>query len=57
MKIEKHKFKFVGKITTSIGITMYTKNESIISVVNRADEALYISKNSGRNIVNYKYNI
>ena len=56
IKIEKHKFKFVGKITTSIGITMYEKNESIISVVNRADEALYVSKDSGRNCVNYKYN-
>jgi PleD family two-component response regulator len=33
---------------------MYEKNESIISVVNRADEALYVSKDSGRNCVNYK---
>ncbi len=56
MKIEEHKFKYVEKITASIGITIYQKDESITSVVNRADEALYISKNSGRNRVNYKYN-
>ncbi len=54
MKIEAHKFRIVEKITVSIGTAIYTKDESIVSVVNRADEALYISKNRGRNCVNYK---
>jgi diguanylate cyclase len=41
----------VGKITISLGVTEYRANDSIESYLERADKALYASKNSGRNRV------
>lgn len=38
-------------VTVSIGYAVLTDKESSLEVVKRADEALYISKNGGRNMV------
>lgn len=52
--IERHPFKTVESITASIGVTSYISGESIEATVHRADEALYVSKNKGRNQVSYR---
>ena len=44
----------MGKVTASIGVSIYEKDEEIINAINRADEAVYVSKSSGRNCVSYK---
>ena len=41
----------MGKITISIGISKYKDSESLEAFVKRADQALYASKNNGRNQV------
>lgn len=41
----------LGKITLSFGVTTYKKDEATEDFVSRADEALYQSKNAGRNRV------
>ena len=49
--IEKHDFKKIGKITTSFGIAILKENDTIESILKRADEALYEAKKLGRNRV------
>ena len=39
------------QITVSIGLTEYSPNEDIASFVQRADRAMYMSKESGRNTI------
>lgn len=39
------------KVTISLGATLYHQNETIESVVNRADKAMYQSKQTGKNKV------
>ena len=41
----------LGKITLSFGVSTFKVSESVEDFVNRADEALYQSKNTGRNRV------
>jgi diguanylate cyclase len=41
----------VGNITVSAGVAQYVRGEDPMSVVARADRALYVSKQSGRNRV------
>jgi diguanylate cyclase len=41
----------LGKITLSFGVAKYKTNEATEDFVNRADKALYKSKNTGRNKV------
>jgi diguanylate cyclase len=41
----------LGKITLSFGVTKFKKNEPAEAFVERADQALYQSKNTGRNKV------
>jgi len=43
----------VGKITMSFGVALYAPCEDAGSLINRADEALYLAKNSGRNRVKH----
>jgi len=49
--IEHHSFEGVKNITSSFGLTLVLNDEPIESAVERADKALYISKESGRNKV------
>jgi diguanylate cyclase (GGDEF)-like protein len=53
-KIETHRFEKDGislKPTISIGVSGFHSNDSMESLFKRTDEALYLSKNSGRNRV------
>ena len=49
--IEHFNFTDAGYQTASFGAAAYSKNDSIESIVSRADEALYRSKKTGRNKV------
>lgn len=54
-KVEETYFAEVGHITISIGGTIVTeKDETLDHPIGRADEALYLSKNNGRNQVTIK---
>jgi diguanylate cyclase (GGDEF)-like protein len=52
-KIEEHRFKTVGNVTASFGVTLYQKRDSVASIIRRADKALYMAKESGRNCVKF----
>ena len=54
IQIENVQFKLIGQKTCSVGITQFKDNDTIKAVVERADEALYESKNTGRNKVSVK---
>jgi diguanylate cyclase (GGDEF)-like protein len=47
--IEKHNFPIVGKITCSIGASIYNNSKSIKDTIKESDVALYEAKTSGRN--------
>ncbi|OGB25215.1 MAG: hypothetical protein A3I66_01135 [Burkholderiales bacterium RIFCSPLOWO2_02_FULL_57_36] len=49
--VENHYFPQVGKITASIGLTEITANDLPVTIIDRADQALYFAKNNGRNQV------
>ncbi len=53
--IENYNFKDVGKVTVSLGVTEIKKGETFDAAFKRADEALYIAKNKGRNRVEFIY--
>lgn len=50
-KIEEHSFANVKSVTASFGVSTYSANDSLESIIERADRALYIAKESGRNRV------
>ncbi|NPA03786.1 MAG: GGDEF domain-containing protein [Epsilonproteobacteria bacterium] len=52
--IEAHEFPTVKKVTCSFGVTTLKSDDTIKSFMQRADEALYQSKNNGRNQVTVK---
>jgi len=54
IQIENVQFKLIGQKTCSVGITQFKDNDTLKAVVERADEALYESKNTGRNKVSVK---
>ena len=49
--VEDFDFDLGYKVTISVGATFFKENDTKDTIFKRADEALYISKNSGRNIV------
>lgn len=52
--IEAYDFPQIGRVTASIGYTMIKAGDTIPDIVGRADEALYVAKESGRNqLANY----
>jgi diguanylate cyclase (GGDEF)-like protein len=53
LKIEQHRFSIPSGITASFGLTHYSKGDTIDSIIKRADDALYLAKNSGRNRIEF----
>ncbi|MBU0924414.1 diguanylate cyclase [bacterium] len=51
MRIEKHIFKKVEKVTCSFGVTFYKEGEDIETTIKRADLGLYEAKAKGKNQV------
>lgn len=49
--IQRHNFKAVNKLTCSIGVSSFRKNDSPEAMLSRADKALYLAKSKGRNSV------
>lgn len=47
----KHRFENVGPVTGSFGCTQLMEEDSVSSLVSRADEAMYQAKKAGRNCV------
>jgi diguanylate cyclase (GGDEF)-like protein len=47
--IESHEFQIIGTLTSSFGVASYKLGDSVVSLLERADVALYLSKSSGRN--------
>ena len=45
------KHENVGKVTISVGLSQYKEGDTLESMLQRADKALYEAKNSGRNCV------
>lgn len=46
--IKQHKFEKVGLLTLSIGGAVYKESDDVDSIIQRADRALYKSKNKGK---------
>lgn len=53
LKIEQHLFSMSNEITVSLGLTLYNNGDTIDSIIKRADIALYIAKNNGRNTTKF----
>ena len=51
IKIQENEFEYIGSITASFGVAEYDEEMSFQELYNRADKALYIAKNEGRNRV------
>lgn len=49
--IEEHRFGHVGVITASFGVSVFQGGDTIERAISRTDEALYRSKDRGRNYV------
>ncbi|MDF1883932.1 GGDEF domain-containing protein [Sulfurimonas sp. SAG-AH-194-C21] len=51
IKIASYEFSDIGKLTASFGVTEFKNDDTLQSIINRSDIALYQAKNSGRNCV------
>jgi diguanylate cyclase (GGDEF)-like protein len=49
--IEKHEFEDVGYKTASFGVAHIEHDDNVKAIINRADQALYSAKDSGKNMV------
>jgi diguanylate cyclase (GGDEF)-like protein/PAS domain S-box-containing protein len=52
-EIREYEFSTVGKLTASIGVSMYQESESIDILSSRVDKALYQSKENGRDRITF----
>lgn len=50
-KMEAYKFPIDKQVTCSLGVTSYSKDDDSITLLKKADEALYKAKETGRNKV------
>jgi diguanylate cyclase (GGDEF)-like protein len=48
-KIEHHPFETVGKRTASFGVTLWQEDDTMDTIIQRADKGLYNAKEQGRN--------
>ncbi|RXJ69199.1 diguanylate cyclase [Halarcobacter ebronensis] len=49
--IEEHKFPKVSNITISLGVSVYSADDTVTTIIKRVDDALYEAKKGGRNRV------
>ncbi|MDF1877024.1 sensor domain-containing diguanylate cyclase [Sulfurimonas sp. SAG-AH-194-L11] len=49
--IDRYKFKSIGHLTCSIGVSLFKRGDTKFTLLKRIDQALYLSKNTGRNRV------
>jgi diguanylate cyclase (GGDEF)-like protein len=49
--VESHDFSGIGRLTASLGVAVFDKDDSIASLLTRADAAVYRAKAAGRNRV------
>ncbi|MDO9305367.1 MAG: cache domain-containing protein [Sulfuricurvum sp.] len=49
VSVQEYTFDNIGKITISLGVAQYRKEETFKEIVKRVDTALYDAKNNGRN--------
>ncbi len=47
--MQNHPFSYTFSNTCSIGVSQYNTNDTLESLIERADKALYLAKNNGRN--------
>ncbi|MES9960524.1 MAG: diguanylate cyclase [Sedimenticola sp.] len=52
-RIEKRQFVTVGHITISCGLTLFAENDTKEQLLKRVDQALYQSKERGRNLITF----
>ncbi len=50
-RIESHSFAMVGAVTISCGVATFKGEDRSIDLIKRADDALYLAKDKGRNTV------
>ena len=50
-KVERHQFSVIKNLTVSIGVSEYISGDSLQSIINRSDKAVYEAKLEGRNRV------
>lgn len=53
-RVANHSFPVIMSRTSSFGVAVFTKGDTIASVINRADNALYRAKENGRNRVEFE---
>ena len=53
--VENHNFSGAGRVTTSVGASLFAAGDSPDDVMERADQALYEAKNSGRNCCRFNF--
>lgn len=49
-----NKFRNIGKVTASFGVTQFKKKDTIDRFIKRADDAMYVAKKKGKNRVELK---
>ena len=49
--IKAHQFKIVNSITISIGLTQYKEGDTKEEILKKADDALYLAKKAGRDLI------
>lgn len=56
--VASHEFETIGSLTISLGVTQYNQTEDLDNLLHRADTALYLAKERGKNCVEVvRYNI
>jgi diguanylate cyclase (GGDEF)-like protein len=50
-RMQETKFTDIGTRTSSCGVATLLENESLVNMIQRADSALYLAKDNGRNRV------